>query len=323
MPPANNAGPAASGRCSHDVSAGLRQLYLAWRTAEARLGPQRAYRDACRLADALRPHGRQSGRLGDWARAYTLFWRGRFVDARTLLDSIAPNPLTAADAPGHGVPDPQLLLPALQSWSRALDGAAATDDQLAVLTDAAYRNGNPAQRACASHALGLYHCLRDRAEDCLAWSRVTQEQAIPGDATGLHALAQMLEYWACSRLRLSPDETGAQRALAELRRLGPAQEARGVGLYAQAAYRQSPGHAETQLDAALQLNARCGLHLWDARLLYLKSRSLDAAGRLAEADRFLRMAQAIAVQQDARLFLADMSGIESRTPERSTREAIS
>lgn len=130
-------------------------------------------------------------------------------------------------------------------------------------------------------------------------------------------MATLLEYWALSRLGQPTDETAAQTALARLRRDKPAQEARAFSLYAQALFHQSPAHAQgfafTQLDAALDLNARFGLHHWEARLLHLKSQSLDAAGQLTEASRFLRLAQETAQRQGARLFLNATTGIESRT----------
>ena len=125
--------------------------------------------------------------------------------------------------------------------------------------------------------------------------------------------ANLLEYWALSRLGQPTHEATAQTALAALRRMGSAQEARAFSLYAQALFQQSPRHAVTQLDAALDLNARCGLHHWEARLLHLKSQSLDAAGQLGEADRFLHIARETAQRQGARLFLDDIAGIESRT----------
>lgn len=130
-------------------------------------------------------------------------------------------------------------------------------------------------------------------------------------------MATLLTYWARARLGLTSDESAAQTALARLRRYGPAREARAFSLYAQARFHQAPAHARgfalTQLDAALDLNARCGLHHWEARLLHLKSQSLDAAGQLGEASRFLRLATGIAQRQSARLFLDAIAGIESRT----------
>ena len=296
-------------------------FFQAWLAADAQLGPQRAYRLACHLAEAMRPLGRSAKMRADWALAYTLFWRGRFIDAQALLAEIAPERVdSAADADFAHV-ELQLLLTTQKCWNSALSGDRPTAlRHAATVADFAHGNSAPLQRAYAGHALSLLHCLFDQAAECLVWSRVAQADASDCGDPGLLPLAQVLEYWAGSRLKLMHDEQRVQSALAKLRQLGPAQEARGFSLYAQALFHQSPSHAATQLDAALDLNARCGLHLWDARLQHLKARSLDAAGLLGEADRFLHMARKTAQQQSARLFLDDMTGIESRTPALSTRE---
>jgi hypothetical protein len=123
----------------------------------------------------------------------------------------------------------------------------------------------------------------------------------------------LLEYWALCRLGQATHEANAQAALARLRHLGRAQEARAFSLYAQGLFHQAPAYACTQLDAALDMNARCGLHHWEARLLHLKAQSLDAAGLLAEASRFYQLAQETAQHQGARLFLDKMAPIESFT----------
>lgn len=295
--------------------------FQAWLAADAHLGPQRAYRLAYRLAEAMRPLGGSATMRADWTLAYTLFWRGRFVDAQALLTEMTPETVdSAADAEFAHV-ELQLLLAAQTCWNSALLGDRPTALRQAT-TLAAFMQGDHArlQRAYAGHALSLLHCLFDQAAECLLWSRVAQADASDCGDPGLLPLAQVLEYWAGSRLQLPHDESRVQAALAALRRLGPAQEARGFSLYAQALFHQSPCHAATQLDSALDLNARCGLHLWDARLQHLKARSLDAAGLLGEADRFQHLARKTAHQQGARLFLDDMTGIESRTPARSTRE---
>lgn len=296
-------------------------FFQAWLAADAQLGPQRAYRLACHLAEAMRPLGRSAAMRADWALAYTLFWRGRFNDAQALLAEIEPEGVdSAADASFVHV-DLKLLLGAQQSWNSALLGDRPTALRHAA-TVAAFVHGDraPLQRAYAGHALSLLHCLLDQAAECLLWSCAAQADASDCGDPGLLPLAQVLEYWAGSRQQLAHDEQRVQSALAALRQLGPAQEARGFSLYAQALFHQSPSHAATQLDAALDLNARCGLHLWEARLQHLKARSLDAAGLLGEADRFQQIAKKTAHQQGARLFLDDMTGIESRTPARSIRE---
>lgn len=295
--------------------------FQAWLAADAQLGPQRAYRLACRLAEAMRPLGRSAMMRADWALAYTLFWRGRLIDAQALLADIAPEGVDSAAGAGFAHVELQLLLTAQTCWNSAMLGDRPTALRHAA-TLAAFAQGDraPLQRAYAGHSLSLLHCLLDQATECLFWSRVAQVDAFDCGDPGLPPLAQVLEYWAGSRLQLPHDESRVQVALAALRQLGPAQEARGFSLYAQGLFHQSPRHAATQLDTALDLNARCGLHLWDARLQHLKARSLDSAGRLGEADRFLHMARKTAQQQGAQLFLDEMTGIESRTPALSTRE---
>jgi hypothetical protein len=296
-------------------------FFQAWLAADMRVGPQQAYRLACRLAEAMRPLGRSAAIRADWALAHTLLWRGRFIDAQALLAEIAPERVDPTTDAGFSHVDLKLLLTAQKCWNSALlDDYPTAQHHSATLIALVHDDSAPLHRAYASHALSLLYCLFDQASECLNWSLAAQSDASNCGDSGLLSLARVLEYWASSRLHLAQDEQRVQTALATLRRLGLAQEARGFSLYTQALFHQSPSHAVTQIDAALDLNARCGLHLWDARLQHMKARSLDAAGLLGEADRFLHRARETARQQGARLFLNDMTGIESRTPAFSTRE---
>lgn len=239
---------------------------------------------------------------------------GRFEESRAVLAAIRLDAITPESDTEFNLP---LQIPAQLSWALALLGD----------TENAIEHGQRALRwaqsqpdslhlASAHDFLAHLHCFLDAPKATLAYSRLLHDTD-----TGPNCMATLLEYWALSRLGLPTDESAAQTALAELRRHSPAQEARAFSLYAQALFHQAPAHAQglargfalTQLDAALELNARFGLHHWEARLLHLKSQSLDAAGQLTEASRFLRLAQETAQRQCARLFLNDIAGIESRT----------
>jgi hypothetical protein len=269
----------------------------------------------------MRPLGRTAAVRADWALAHTLFWRGRFEQAHTLLAAVRLNVITsAADAAFNHV-DLALLIPAQLSWTLALLGekTAALAQAERALAWTSVRP-EPVQRAFAEHALSLLHSFLDSPEAALTWSRQAQASAAACALPELGDSAQLLEYWALSRLGQPTHEARAQTALAALRRLGPGHEARAFSLYAQALFHQSPAHASTQLDAALDLNARCGLHHWEARLQHCKSQSLDAAGQLDEASRFLLLAQETAQRQGARLFLDNITGIESRTSASPTME---
>jgi hypothetical protein len=294
----------AAGQPAHAV-------FQAWLTSDAVDGPQRSYRLACRLAEAMRPFGRTASIRAEWALAHSLFWHGRLEKSAALLTSIQLDAINqAADAVFNHV-HLGLLIAAQMSWNQALLGdtpnAPAEAD---LILKFAHQAVSSPERQFAAHALGQLHCFLDAAEPTLDWSRRAQADCID---RVICLSAILLEYWALSRLGRETDEARAQAARGELRHQGPAHEARGFSLYAQALHWQSPAHAVTQLDAALDLNARCGLHAWTARLLRLKSRSLDAAGQLGEASRFLALAQETAQQQGARLFLDDITGIESRT----------
>ncbi len=297
-------------------------LYQAWLAADAEAGPQRAYRLACRLRDPLRQLGRVGAARADWALAHSLFWMGRFGEALTLLSALRLEVIDPRVDAGFRHIGLELLIPAQLSWTLALLGdtpaALAHAESLKigenVATPTRHIAGHIAGHiAYASHALSQLHCFLDMPETSLTWSRRARLATEHGDPCELAESARLLEYWAQSRLGVAADETGAQQALAALRRRGPAPEARAFSLYAQALFWQSPRHAVTQLDSALDLNARCSLHLWQARLFHLKSLSLDAAGRLAEAERFLHLARETAQHQRARLFLDPITGIESPT----------
>ncbi len=285
--------------------------FQAWLEADASIGPQRAYHLACRLPDQLRPHGLAAAAQADWALAHTLFWRGRFEDSRARLAAIrlADRPPAAA-----GAWHPELLVPAQLSWALALlDQREAALEQAGLAVARAEASLEAAALAVACGYLGLLHCFLDAPEAALDAIRRLRACVAIGPQAGLLHTAQLLEYWALSRIGRQTDEASAHTALVGLRRLGTAHEARAFNLYALGQYHQSPAHALTQIDAALDLNARHGLHHWEARLLQFKSHSLDANGLLHEASRFHNLARETAQRQGARLFLSAITGIESRT----------
>lgn len=228
---------------------------------------------------------------------------GRFAESRGLLAAINLDALTPAS---DAVCNPRLLIPAQLAWALALLGEteSAVEHGQRALT---WAQSQPdlLQLTTAHGFLAQLHCFLDAPEATLAYTRQPSDMATD--------MATLLTYWAHSRLGRPTDEAAAQAALAGLRRQHPADEARAFSLYAQAQFYQSPVFALTQLDAALDLNARFGLHHWEARLLHLKSQSLDAMGQLTEATRFQRLAIDTAQRQGARLFLNDIAGIESRT----------
>lgn len=279
------------------------QLFDAWLEADALAGPQQSYRLARKLPQHLRAQGRTAAARADWAVAHTLFWMGRFAESRDLLAAINLDALKPdADADFN----PRRLIPAQLAWALALLGdaeGAVEHGQRALAW--AQSQADSAQLAAVHDALAQLHCFLDAPEATLEYARRPSASATD--------MVMLLTYWAQSRLGEPTDETAAQTALARLRRQRPADEARAFSLYAQAQFHQSPVFALTQLDAALDLNARFGLHHWEARLLHLKSQSLDASGQLTEATRFQRLAGDAAQRQGARLFLNAIAGIESRT----------
>lgn len=129
------------------------------------------------------------------------------------------------------------------------------------------------------------HFFRDDPAACLA---ALGEAADPAVQAGV----ALLHYWAQACLDEPADESAAQQALALLRRLAPSDEARGMAIYALAAFRQHPVYALPHLDHALDLGARFGLHHLDVRLLTAKAKSLEAAGQLGEAGRIAKAATA-------------------------------
>jgi tetratricopeptide (TPR) repeat protein len=300
--------------------------FQAWLEADAVAGPQRSYRLARKLPDVLRVQGHAAAARADWALAHTLFWMGRFEESRTLLMAIHLDAITlevqSHTAAGAALPRSvrhfhpagssslSVLIPLQLAWALALLGEADSAVEYGQRVLAwAQSQADLAQLTAAQDFMAHLYCFLDAPETTLEHARRPREMATDM-ATDM---ATLLEYWALSRLGHASDEIAAQTALARLRRQHPAHEARAFSLYAQAQFHQSPGYALTQLDAALDLNARFGLHHWEARLLHLKSQSLDAAGQLTEASRFRRLAIDVAQRQGARLFLNDIAGIESHT----------
>ena len=198
-----------------------------------------------KLPDLAKGAGAVARRQAAWAVGSTLFWRGRFSDAREWLPALAEG---------------QNCL----GWTLALRGER--------------------EAALALPENATLHFFLDDPEACLRWIGT---HANPVET----AQAELLRYWAQTCLGEQPDEAAAQAALATLRRLAPCDEARGMAVYAVAAFRRRPFYALPHLDHALDLFARFGLHHLEARLLDLKAQALDAAGLLDDASRFQRAAE--------------------------------
>jgi hypothetical protein len=215
-------------------------VFADWQALEARIGPVLAYRPAMKLPNLAKGAGAAARAQAAWAVGSTLFWRGRFSDARKWLP-----------------PSAEL------GWTLALQGER--------------------EAALALPENATLHFFLDDPEACL---RLLCNPGEPREA----AHADLLRYWAQTRLGEQSHEAAAQAALATLRRLAPCDEARGMAVYAEAAFRQQPAYAVPHLDHALDLFARFGLHYLEARLLHLKAEALDAAGLLGDASRFQRAA---------------------------------
>lgn len=202
-----------------------------------------------KLPELAKAAGEAARHQAAWAIGSTLFWRGRFSDARQWLPPSAEGQ-------------------ACLGWILALQGER----------EAALR--------LPHHTLpnnALLHFFLDDAETCLRQIETCADPIA-------RARAELLRYWAQTRLGERPDEAAAQTALATLRRLAPCEEARGTAIHAEAAFCRQPRHALPHLDHALDLFARFGLHYLEARLLALKAQALDAAGQLGDASRFQQAA---------------------------------
>ncbi|MDP2431321.1 MAG: hypothetical protein Q8O33_04770 [Pseudomonadota bacterium] len=193
-----------------------------------------------KLPDLAKSAGEVARQQAAWAVGSTLFWRGRFNDARKWLPPSAEG---------------QTCL----GWTLALRGER--------------------EAALALPQNALLHFFLDDPEACLRQIETSTDPVAM-------ARAELLRYWAQTRLGERLDEAAAQAALATLRRLAPCEEARGTAIHAEAAFSRQPLYALPHLDHALDLFARFGLHYLEARLLELKAQALDAAGQLGDASRF-------------------------------------
>lgn len=212
---------------------------------------------------------------------------GRFGEALAAV----PEPDTAGDA-------------RLQAEAHCLRACALwiTDDPDAAC--AAMQRVDYADVLDGRQARAVWHYLTDGADpDPTA---VREYRRASEGLGGTHeAWARLLADWCVpvAPAALPP----VHAALAWQRRHAPAEAARGEAVFAEARFRQAPGPALVWLDHALERLEQFGQHHLKARLLHRKALSLEAAGLLAEADRFLAVARETALRQGAWRYLRAMA----------------
>lgn len=245
--------------------------YARWAQLQRDFGPARSFSFAWRLPElARRGHGDARFQAA-LALAQTLIAMGRHEEALAALPAADEATPAAWAAP---------LL-----YCRACCLAWADAEEAALICLAAagplWARHQDDLAARASFAFVL-----DRP-DSEAARRHLDAARRAGDPARL-AQASLLADWS------EPGAVAAgelHQALAWLRRHAPAETAVAEARHAEARFRQAPAEALVWLDHALELVERFGAHGLKPRLLRGKSRSLEAAGQLGEATRFLDLAR--------------------------------
>ncbi len=264
-----------------------------WAELHARFGSARAYPYAWRLPELARDEGPSARFRAALALAQTLYAMGRFGEAQAAL----PKDEAHADA--------CLSAEALQLHACCHALQDETDEALALAEMAQTTWPN---RLEALHAQIQFLFLIDVREAGYAVGQKYLQAARLGDTEEHGAWAVLMAQWSQSTPPGRVDPVKAHTALSWLRAHAPVKAAIGEAIHAETCFRHTPAEALVWLEHALDLADKFGQHHLKARLLHLKSRSLDAAGRLAEAGRFLDLARDTARHQGAWRYLRNMAG---------------
>lgn len=259
--------------------------HAAWAELHARFGPARSFPYAWRLPELARREGALAEARAALALGRTLYAMGRFPEVPDRLPKAAA--LALADP---------VLLAALEDLQRRcawLRGEELPDPVLASPMA-------PEQRR--HRAYFLY--LRDEPATLAA---LAQDLAANSASEAEQAWAAILAHWARARLGQAAVPADAHAALATLRRQAPAEAAHAACIIAEAAFHLGPVWSLVWLDDALAQAERFGQHHLKARLLHFKAHALEAAGRLGEAGRFLKLARETAKRQGAWRYLRGMA----------------
>lgn len=240
------------------------QRYLTWETLHRHAGAGRSYPHAWRLPEWARPLGQASLHRAENALALDLYTLGRFREARGVL------------SPANSSPRAQALRCRI---GLLLDEAPDTPG----------REGSPMEAAYLAY-------LADRPG---AWRHEVTANGNESD----RLWGDVLWTWAEARLEQHVSLAASHRALAALRVLDPSLAAQAEALQAETMFRLDPRWAVVWLDHALARSELFAQHHLKARLLGLKAQALEAAGELGEGARFRKLARALALRQEAALYL--------------------
>lgn len=269
-------------------AAGARR-FATWRDAQVRQGAARAYPHAWRLPQAARALGGAAPRHAAIALGLTLFQLGRYHEALATL------PRTADDDDDAGpdlAPIFAVLLPATRAACLHVLGDEAQATALAA--SAPLRVATPVVNAVRV-ALAF---MRNAPDDLpTATGGYPADTTPPAWAAVADACVTIGRHWHAARHGNDDTFPAARAALTVLSQHMPAAGALAEAMLAEAHASIRPDTALVWLDEALRQCEGYGQHHLRARLLAGKSKALLAGGQLAEAERFGRLAEALARQQ--------------------------
>lgn len=265
-----------------------------WAMLHACFGPARSYPYAWRLPELARGEDAQARRRAGFALALTLYSLGRFDEARSSLPTLD----------GFEDDDPELVSGILDLRARCL--WLGGEGEAARVLAATVWDGR-ARALTRLRARAYFHYLADDPRSAVSAGMDYHDAARAAGSPADQSWAALLVHWARARSGLSIDPAAAHTALAALSDIAPSDAAHGAALHAEAMFRQDPVWSLVWLDEALDQGERYGQHHLKSRLLHLKARSLESAGMLGEAGRFMELARDIARRQGAWRYGRDMA----------------
>lgn len=281
--------------------------FAAWAGAESRRGPAAAERNARQLVKLSARCGGWARRRADMALTLVLFWQGKFVEARSIAESVELPALLPADVlERYGGGSVEIMVPCMLAWVLLFCGEADTANaRMAHALALARLRKEPISLSCSLGTAANLARWQDNPEQALALAEELIAMAGHGAPPVLVGQARLLRYWARLRLGFVTDDAEIAPALEDIRRMTPAMEAVGHIILAEAACAAGVApESRAPIERAIASGDRYGHTHYHAVLYRLLAEWHTLHGDPTHAASWLARAESLALRQGNRWAMA-------------------